>query len=109
MTLTCMQRPSRTHTSPDSPPSTSEAFRCRLKRGRGTAGRLSGRNMLAGAGMMMAFVTGPGRDTGSEVTFTAFIQELQSCSFPLLLLAVLYNCVGVQLLSNYSSLHRCVG
>lgn len=32
---------------------------CRLKRGSGMAGRLSGRNMLAGAAMMMAFVTGP--------------------------------------------------
>lgn len=57
--LTCVWSLRRTHTSPGSPPSLSEACRCRLKRGRGTAGRLSGRNMLAGAGVMMAFVTGP--------------------------------------------------
>lgn len=75
MTLTCMQRPSRTQTSPDSPPSPSEAFRCRLKRGRGTAGRLSGRNMLAGAGMMMAFVTGPGR----EQRLSQFEGSITSC------------------------------
>lgn len=55
--LTWAWRPRRTHTSPVSPPS--EACRCRLKRGRGTAGRLSGRNMFAGAAMMTAFVTGP--------------------------------------------------
>lgn len=57
--LTCVWSLRRTHTSPGSPLSLSEACRCRLKRGRGTVGRLSGRNMLAGAGVMMAFVTGP--------------------------------------------------
>ncbi len=37
----------------------SEGFRWRLNRGSGMAGWLSARNMLAGAGMITALVTGP--------------------------------------------------
>lgn len=58
----------RRHTPPVSTPSPcSEGLRWRLKRGRRMPGRLSGRNMLAGAGMMRAFVTGPVRERGVRV------------------------------------------
>lgn len=42
------------------PSDPSAPWKCLLNRGRGKLGLLSARNMLPGAGMMKAFVTGPG-------------------------------------------------
>lgn len=60
-----MLAPGLTHTPPVASPC-SDGFRWRLNRGSGIDGRLSGTNMLAGAGMMAALVTGPVREKKME-------------------------------------------